>query len=268
MRNEVPKYPMMNKDRHRQLLIVLVGTFAIALIVATLSADDAPTSEATSNHSRNATEVASESKPVSGSDAATDAQGLVRVGNLVYGNNQTSVCFAEGFLVAVARETDIHVKRTYDTVRLDSADMFSYPMLIFSGEGEFALNEGEVASLADYLTRGGFVLASPGCSNAGWFVSFNKAMREVAPEAQWRTLPMSHPLFHMVYNVETIRLKHPSANTKLRGIFLGDRLAVLFSPQGLNDTAAAGKGCCCCGGNEIRNASQINANVLTYVLTH
>ncbi|MCA9307730.1 MAG: hypothetical protein KDA16_14465 [Phycisphaerales bacterium] len=26
-------------------------------------------------------------------------------------------------------------------------------------------------------------------------------------------------------------------------------------------------GCCCCGGNEIRNARYINANILAYALT-
>jgi hypothetical protein len=53
----------------------------------------------------------------------------------------------------------------------------------------------------------------------------------------------------------------------LEGISLGGRLAVLYSQDGLNDTAHT-QGCCCCGGNEIRNSVQINVNILAYALNY
>jgi hypothetical protein len=28
------------------------------------------------------------------------------------------------------------------------------------------------------------------------------------------------------------------------------------------------KGCCCCGGNEIRNSALVNVNILTYALLY
>ncbi len=49
---------------------------------------------------------------------------------------------------------------------------------------------------------------------------------------------------------------------------MGGRLAAVFSPFGLNDTGNAGGGCCCCGGNELKNAKQINANIVAYALIH
>jgi len=45
-------------------------------------------------------------------------------------------------------------------------------------------------------------------------------------------------------------------------------LRIVFAPLGLNDTSNAGGGCCCCGGNEVRNAKLINANILVYALTN
>ena len=46
------------------------------------------------------------------------------------------------------------------------------------------------------------------------------------------------------------------------------KIVLIYSQEGLNDTANAGGGCCCCGGNEIRNSQEINVNVFTYALTH
>ena len=45
------------------------------------------------------------------------------------------------------------------------------------------------------------------------------------------------------------------------------RLGVLYSEDGLNDTAHT-QGCCCCGGNEITNCAQINVNILAYALLY
>ena len=43
---------------------------------------------------------------------------------------------------------------------------------------------------------------------------------------------------------------------------------MVFTSDGLNDTGNAGANCCCCGANEIRNAKQVNVNLLAYALTH
>ena len=53
----------------------------------------------------------------------------------------------------------------------------------------------------------------------------------------------------------------------LRGITLNGKIVLLYSPDGLNDSSNA-EGCCCCGGNEIQNAMEINANILAYALLH
>ena len=45
------------------------------------------------------------------------------------------------------------------------------------------------------------------------------------------------------------------------------KLVVVYSSDGLNDTSHT-EGCCCCGGNEIQNSMEINANTLAYALLH
>jgi hypothetical protein len=58
----------------------------------------------------------------------------------------------------------------------------------------------------------------------------------------------------------------------LEGLVVDGKIVMIYSGEGLNDTANAskedGKQCCCCGGNEIKNSQDINVNIFTYALTH
>ena len=79
---------------------------------------------------------------------------------------------------------------------------------------------------------------------------------------------MKHPLFSMVFDIPTLRLRKSSGTATLEGLEIDGRLVMVYSPEGLNDTHNAGKGCCCCGGNEIQNSQEVNANIMAYALTH
>ena len=82
---------------------------------------------------------------------------------------------------------------------------------------------------------------------------------------------MDHPIFHTVFDIRSIRLKK-GGTTQLEGLTIEDKIVLIYSPEGLNDTANAGRNgqrqCCCCGGNEIKNSHEINVNIFTYALTH
>jgi hypothetical protein len=69
-----------------------------------------------------------------------------------------------------------------------------------------------------------------------------------------------------VYEITALEAKHGEPRP-LEGISIGGRLGVLYSQDGLNDTAHT-RGCCCCGGNELTNAVKINVNILAYALTY
>ena len=195
-------------------------------------------------------------------------EGEVRVGLLRYAGGRTAACFASGFLDAVARQTDIRVHRQFIPVDLDDDALFRHPFVIFSGEQAFDLSDDEAARLRDYVQRGGFILASAGCSNAAWADSFRALMARLFPDRPLTPLPADHPLMHTLYRIDQPVGRKPFDGHALWHLTLNDRLAVLYSPLGLNDSANAGGGCCCCGGNELRNAAAINANTLVYVLTH
>ena len=196
----------------------------------------------------NSTAVAQTTEP------KTQPEGLVRVGMAVYADGKTGLCFSNGFLADIARRTPINVSRRFEPIPLDSDGVFDYPFMVMSGAGPFELSPSEHDNLKAYLTRGGFLLASAGCSNKAWAAGFQQAVAHLFPDHSLEPLKPDHPLFHTIYNITRLPTRKPTDLHPLWGLYLGDRLVLVYSPLGLNDTARAGGGCCCCGGNELRNA--------------
>lgn len=202
-----------------------------------------------------------------GSDSARLQPGVVSCANLIYGYNKTSVCFADEFLSQLRKDTSIRTNRRFHPVKLDSDEMFDFPFAVMTGEGSFALTERQRANLREYLTRGGFLVASAGCSSKAWDASFRSEIRRAFPDIEMKPLPMSHQIFNIVYEIDSMKTKTPTIAV-LHSLEYDDRIVMVYSPEGLNDTSQAGPGCCCCGANEILNSRYINANLLAYALTH
>lgn len=195
----------------------------------------------------------------------------VQCANLVYAVNKTSVCFSDRFLKRLEMETKILTEPRFTRVRLDDArQLCNHPFAIMTGEGGFTLTEKERINLRHYLTHGGFLVASAGCSDPEWTRSFRREFARTFPGKQLKKIPMSHPLFRTVYlirSLETSKKRHGPQAAALEGYSIEGRLVLVFSPDGLNDTAHA-QNCCCCGGDEIGNAEFVNVNLLAYALLH
>lgn len=189
----------------------------------------------------------------------------IRCGNLVYGDNQTSICFADTFLTDAAKETGLNIAPNFARIALAREEVFTTPLCIFTGEGDFVLKDSERANLRRYLENGGFVFSSPGCSNAAWNAAFAREIALALPGYVLKEIPMDHPMFSTVHRITSLTVKGKS--TRLHGIFVNGRLALVHSPEGLNNAANA-KGCCCCGGAEIAEARQVNVNAVAYALLY
>jgi hypothetical protein len=195
-----------------------------------------------------------------------ETQGVVQVANLVYAESKSSKCFSDHFLAEAERVSSISTSRRFHAVKLSSEELFEFPLVIMTGEGAFQLPDAERSLLRKYVERGGFLLASAGCSSPDWDRSFRAEMARVFPEYELKAVATDHPVFHTVTDIERLQATHGNVRP-LEGVSIGGRLGVLYSVDGLNDTSHA-QGCCCCGGNEITNAMQINVNILAYALTH
>lgn len=199
-------------------------------------------------------------KQVGGEDAS-----VIQVANLIYARVKSSKCFSDHFLVRAQKDSAISTSCRFHAVKLESKELFDFPFVIMTGEGSFALTEKERANLKRYCENGGFLLASAGCSSKEWDKSFRAEIGQAWPDVKLQDIPLTHPVFHTVYDIKRLVTKHGKPHL-LEGVSLKNKLTILYSVDGLNDTANT-EGCCCCGGNEISNAEQINVNVLAYALT-
>jgi len=214
--------------------------------------------------------------PLEGSSEATDVAieetpvrpGTVTCANLVYGEGKSSVCFSPEFLAETGRLTNIVTHSRFVTVNVESPKLFDHPFAVWTGEGDFQLTDEQRTRLRTYLTNGGFVVASAGCSSPEWIDCCRNEMTKTFPDVKLSPIALTHPIFHSVHDILKVDCRKAGKAAVLEGLEIDGRIVLVFSSDGLNDTAKAGKGCCCCGGNEIKNARQININLLAYALTH
>jgi hypothetical protein len=191
---------------------------------------------------------------------------VLQCANWIYAGSKSSVCFSPKFLATVGRDTNIRVEAAFTPVKLASRQTFQHPFAVMTGEGAFALQEEERRNLKEYLMRGGFLLASAGCSCKEWARSFQTEIKKAFPDRELKKIPMEHSLFRTLYAISTISLKR-GGTTRLEGLEVNGRIVLVYTSEGLNDTANV-EGCCCCGGNEIKNSHDINANIFAYAVMH
>lgn len=232
-----------------------LGAFAFACAAGLAAPGDAPTVKT------EAVSVVPEPKEVGG-----EPDGIVQVANLIYAGTKSSTCFSDHFLIQAEKDSAISTSRRFHAVKLSSDELFEFPLVIMTGEGTFELPAAERQNLRKFVEGGGLLLASASCSSPDWDRSFRAEMAAVFPDHSLSAIPMTHPVFHTVYDIKSLNGMHGPVRP-LEGVTFNDRLGVIYSVDGLNDTAHT-HGCCCCGGNEITNDAQVNVNILAYSLLY
>jgi hypothetical protein len=194
-------------------------------------------------------------------------EGAIQCGMLIYAGTKTSRCFSDEFLSTVQQRTSIATERRFKFVKLGADELFSFPFVVMTGEGDFTLSQRERENLKRYLTSGGFLLASAGCSNKDWDNAFRREMKKVMEGNMIKKVPDDHAIFRTVFRLDKMKLSHSQGEASLEGVEYNGRLVAIYSGQGLNNTANT-SGCCCCGGNEIANSLEVNVNIVAYALLH
>jgi hypothetical protein len=132
-------------------------------------------------------------------------------------------------LAAIRERTSLDVEKTEARVTLMDDKLWDYPFLHMTGHGNVHFSDAEVARLREYLERGGFLHAD---DNYGLDSSFRREIKRVFPDRQLVDVPLSHPIYHIVYDfpkgIPKIHV-HDGLPARGFGIFIGDRLAVYYS---------------------------------------
>jgi hypothetical protein len=132
-------------------------------------------------------------------------------------------------LAAIRQRTSLPVEATEARVTLMDDRLWDYPFLHMTGHGNVKFSDEEVKRLREYLERGGFLHAD---DNYGLDESFRREIKRVFPDRELVDVPLSHPIYHIVYDfpkgIPKIH-EHDGKPARGFGIFLGDRLAVYYS---------------------------------------
>jgi Domain of unknown function (DUF4159) len=132
-------------------------------------------------------------------------------------------------LAAIRERTALPVEATEARVTLMDDRLWDYPFLHMTGHGNVKFSDEEVKRLREYLERGGFLHAD---DNYGLDESFRREIKRVFPDRELVDVPLSHPIYHLVYDfpkgIPKIH-EHDGKPARGFGIFLGDRLAVYYS---------------------------------------
>jgi Domain of unknown function (DUF4159) len=194
-------------------------------------------------------------------------EGAIECGNLIYAGTNTSKCFSDEFLTTVQQKTSIATERRFKAVKLADEELFKIPFVIMTGESDFTLTAKERENLKKYCESGGFLLASSSCSNAAWDTAFIREIKALFGNDSLKDIAMDHEIFRTIFTIKELKLSKSEGAGGLRGITHNGKLVLVYSSEGLNDSSRV-EGCCCCGGNEIQNAMELNANILAYALLH
>ena len=156
-------------------------------------------------------------------------------------------------------------------VSLESVDMLDYPIIYFSANSLFRLNETERKNLREYLTKGGFAILDNGEPwydfSPGEASLYLMLLDTLGNKFNFEPVPFDHPLHFCFYDVgavlpegaetwsspfgstnsewgflnhdaATYRMldhMHKNVNTadySLWGVWIGDRLAAVYSDRG------------------------------------
>jgi uncharacterized protein DUF4159 len=134
-------------------------------------------------------------------------------------------------LAALRERTTLPVADRERVVTLTGAELWDVPFIYMTGHGNVHFSDAELTLLRRYLEQGGFLHAD---DNYGMDKSFRREIARVFPDHPLVEVPLTHPIYHLVYDfpkgIPKIH-EHDGLPAQGFGIFLGDRLVVYYSYQ-------------------------------------
>jgi Domain of unknown function (DUF4159) len=125
-----------------------------------------------------------------------------------YGPRRAGYCFTDfpdsdlNLSWRLQQLTSLKVDPDARVLSLTDPHLFDYPFIYMVEPGALELNDSEVAALRHYLLNGGVLMADDFWGPKEW-ANFEQQIKRVLPERSFKELPMSHPIFHCVFDLGT-----------------------------------------------------------------
>ena len=139
-------------------------------------------------------------------------------------------------MLRVTRRTSLKVALEVPTVAPTDPKLFSYPLVILTGDQGFApLSEEAILRLRAYLTSGGllWIDASDGNKDGEFDRSARRLIKRVFPQRPIEKLSKEHTIYRSFYLTHRLGgriLQHPF----VEGVTLDDRTVLLYSMNDLH----------------------------------
>jgi hypothetical protein len=217
-------------------------------------------------------------------DRSESDRGTLYVAKLQHGGGSDDAPAALSNLMGIAgQQLQLRVSRERRLLALSAENLFDYPICFMHGRRTFRLSTAERERLAEYLERGGFLLADSICASEAFGEAFRRELRAALPDHPLQPIPPDHPLLttqFQGYDLSSVQLRNPTNRTTaddplrarlertspvLEGIEIDGRLVVVFSPYDLS-CALENQASIECKGYVREDAAKIGINVLLYAM--
>lgn len=209
-------------------------------------------------------------------DGRTAPGDVYRFGLAAYsGSWDVNPALQNSVLQGLNENTGVEVDYAPSTVTFDDPQLADYPLVFMTGHYDFQLTSEEADGLRNYLQRGGLLAATAAAGLKPFNLGFRRELKKILPQAELIKLPATHPLFaggwnpidRVEYTPSALRDDPTLEMPEFYGLFLDDRLAVIYTPfdlmSGVNhESNAYAKGI------SADDATRLVINVITYALSH
>jgi hypothetical protein len=119
----------------------------------------------------------------------------------------------------VQQVTSMRVNPDGRVLRLTDPELFDYPWIYMVEPGGLSLKDEEIPILRKYLLNGGVLMADDFWGQKQWD-NFERNIKRALPEREFTELPMSHPLFHCVFDLKGPKnsLQTPNVRQGIRSL--------------------------------------------------
>jgi len=194
---------------------------------------------------------------------------------LRYAGEWTTPRNFEALRAALGQKVRLDFDSAVEVAAAGDRELAGRPLVYLTGHGAIALDPAEQGALRRYLERGGLLWADACCGRKEFDAAFRKLAAEIFPEGKLAPLAADHPLYRSGYAIDAVRFaqRPRTAGTtfaarpaRLEGLYLGKRLAVVYSPDSLGcGWASYPLGRPCQLADE--DALKLSINILLYALT-